>query len=48
MKKTLEINISKKDFALLEKYGFYFEKNIEEYLKDIANEVRQAEKEATR
>ena len=36
MKKVIEIEITKKDLALLEKYGFYIERNVEEYLKAIA------------
>lgn len=46
MKKTFEIEISKKDFEILNKYGFFFEKNIQEYIKDIANQVREAERRA--
>lgn len=41
MKKDFNVNISKKDFDLLNKYGFYFEKNIEEYLKSVADEMRK-------
>lgn len=46
MKKTFEIEICKKDFEILNKYGFFFEKNIQEYIKDIANQVREAERRA--
>ena len=48
MKKTFEIEISTRDLKILEKYDFYFEMNIAEYLKDIAQEIRESEKEATK
>lgn len=41
MEKEFKVKISKKDFELLDKYGFYFEKNIEVYLHNIANEMRK-------
>ena len=43
MKKIIEVEITKKDLATLEKYGFYIEKNIECYLKSIAEEIRACE-----
>ena len=43
MKKSIVINITKKDLATLDKYGFYIEKNIESYLHEIAEEIRACE-----
>ena len=43
MKKSIEVNITKKDLATLDKYGFYIEKNIESYLHEIAEEIRTCE-----
>lgn len=45
MIKTFEIEISERDYKKLAKYGFCFEKNINEYLKDRAQEIRAAERE---
>ena len=45
-KRTFTIELSKEDFEILDKYGFYFEKNFEEQAKDVANQLRQCEKEA--
>jgi len=41
----IQININKADYKLLTKYGFMIEKNINEFLSDIANQIRQAEAE---
>ena len=41
---TFSVCLPKKDYDILEKYGFYFQKNIEEYLHDVAIELFQAEK----
>lgn len=41
MKKTFEIEINKADFEILDQYGFMFERNIEEFLKDLANQTRE-------
>ena len=50
----LQVNVNKSDYDLLAKYGFYFEKNIQEYLHDIAEQMRdeiakqKAEKQANK
>lgn len=44
MKKSIEIEITKKDMQTLDKYGFYYEMNIKEYLHSIAEEIRECEK----
>ena len=41
----IQIAVNKSDYDLLTKYGFLFEKNINIYLKDIADQIRQAEQE---
>lgn len=45
MKYNFELNINKKDYELLKKYGFAFEKNFEQQVKDVANEIRRCLKE---
>lgn len=42
--KTITININDKDYNKLNKYGFDFEKNITEYLHDVAEQIRTSEK----
>ena len=44
MKKSIEIEITKKDMQTLDKYGFNYEMNIKEYLHSIAEEIRACEK----
>lgn len=41
MKVTVEIEIQKKDYDILTKYGYYFEKNFEEVAKDVARQLRE-------
>ena len=41
---SLSININQADFNKLNKYGFYFEKNIADYLHGIAEAIREEEK----
>jgi hypothetical protein len=45
MKYNFELNINKKDYELLNKWGFAFEKNFEQLVKDVANETRRCLKE---
>lgn len=45
MKYNFELNINKKDYELLNKWGFAFEKNFEQQAKDVANEIRKCLKE---
>lgn len=42
---TLELNLPIEDYNILEKYNFYYEKNIETYLKEMADHIRKAESE---
>ena len=39
----LQINVNESDYKKLAKYGFMFEKNINDCLHEIAQELRQAE-----
>ncbi len=41
MKYKFEVNINKKDYELLSKWGFAFEKNFEQQAKEVANEIRK-------
>lgn len=41
---TFSVRLPKKDYDILNKWGFYFQKNIADYLHDVAMEVFQAEK----
>ena len=43
-KKELSISINQSDFNKLNKYGFDFERNINEYVHEIAEQLRQQEK----
>ena len=47
VKKTicLQVNVCERDYKKLAKYGFHFEKNIDNYLHDIAEQIRRCEKE---
>lgn len=45
MQKTFNLKLNKKDYDLCVKYSFYFEKNFEQMVKDVANEIRKYEKE---
>ena len=45
MKYKFELNINKKDYELLNKWAFTFEKNFEEQAKNVANEIRRCLKE---
>lgn len=38
----LQINVNERDYKLLSKYGFLFEKNINDFLHDIAEQMRNA------
>ncbi len=40
MTKTFEVKMDKEDYELLMEYGFYFEKNFEQMVKDVATEIR--------
>lgn len=41
----LQININESDYKKLTKYGFMLEKNINDFLHDIAEQIRNAERE---
>lgn len=41
----IQLNLNERDYKLLAKYGFMFEKNINDYLHDIAEEMRTAKQE---
>lgn len=41
----IQLNLNERDYKLLAKYGFMFEKNINDYLHDIAEEMRTAKAE---
>ena len=43
--RTFTIELSKEDFEILDRYGFFFEKNFEEQAKSVANQLRECEKE---
>lgn len=38
---TFSVNLPKEDYEILDQYGFYFEKNISDYLQEIAKELRR-------
>ena len=38
---TFSVNLPKEDYEILKQYDFYFEKNISEYLQQIASELRK-------
>lgn len=38
---TFSVNLPKEDYEILNQYDFYFEKNISEYLQQIASELRK-------
>lgn len=40
MEQKIKINIDKEDKKILDKYGFYYEKNMSQFLKNVANELR--------
>lgn len=40
MVKTFKVKMDKEDYKLLTEYGFYFEKNFEQMVKDVATEIR--------
>ena len=41
---TFSVCLPKKDYDILDKWGFYFQKNIADYLHKVAMELFQAEK----
>lgn len=41
----LQINVNESDYKKLTKYGFMLEKNINDFLHDIAEQIRDAERE---
>lgn len=41
---TFSVYLPESDYNILDKYGFYFQKNIADYLHNVAMEVIQAEK----
>ena len=41
-KKEITIKVIERDYNLLQKYGFMFEKNISQYIHEIAEQMRQA------
>lgn len=43
MTKKFEIQMNKEDYEICEKYGFFFEKNFEEIVKDVAKQLRKCE-----
>ena len=43
MTKQFEIQITKEDYEICEKYGFFFEKNFEEMVKNVARQLRECE-----
>lgn len=45
MKKTFEVEVNENDYNLLAQYGYFFERNIEEMLKDHADQLKQSLKE---
>lgn len=45
MKKTFEVEVNENDYNLLAQYGYFFERNIEEMLKDHADQLKQCLKE---
>lgn len=45
MTRNFEVKGTKKDYEILEKYGFDFEKNFEQIIKNVAKELREYEKE---
>lgn len=38
---TFSVNLPKEDYEILNQYDFYFEKNISEYLQQIASELKR-------
>lgn len=38
---TFSVNLPKEDYEILNRYDFYFEKNISEYLQQIAREFKR-------
>lgn len=41
----LQINVNESDYKKLTKYDFMLEKNINDFLHDIAEQIRDAERE---
>ena len=41
----LQININESDYKKLTKYGFMLEKNINDFLHDIAEQIRNTKRE---
>ena len=44
MTKQFDVQINEKDYEICERYGFDFEKNFEEMIKDVAKELREVER----
>ena len=39
------LRVSDEDYEICKRYGFDFNKNFEEMIREVANELREAEKE---
>lgn len=43
MTQQFEVQMTKEDYEICEKYGFSFEKNFEEMVKNVARQLRECE-----